>query len=124
MKIIRKQEAIHVDKPEGTKVDYYLRNEYEIHFNEQTPNSTQTWHHHEHILETLFIIEGELTAKWKEDNKIAETVVHTGDLIETENTPHTFINHTNQIVKFLVFKQVLSGENKKELLKTDKVIDE
>lgn len=69
MKIIRKQEATHVDKPEGTKVDYYLRPEYEIHMNEQVPGSTQTWHHHEHILETLFIIEGELTAKWKEENK-------------------------------------------------------
>ena len=35
MKIIKKSDAIHVDKPEGTKVDYYLRNEYEVHYNEQ-----------------------------------------------------------------------------------------
>lgn len=47
-----------------------------------------------------------------------------GDLIETEKTPHTFTNHTDQMVKFLVIKQVLSGENKKELFKNDKVVDE
>lgn len=41
MKIIRKKEAIHVDKPEGVKVDYYLRKEYELHYNEQSPNSMQ-----------------------------------------------------------------------------------
>jgi uncharacterized cupin superfamily protein len=124
MKIILKQNALHVDKPEGTSVDYYLRKEYEVHFNEQVPGSTQTWHHHEQILETLFIIEGKLTAKWKENGKIVKKIVQAGDLIETENTPHTFTNHTDQIVKFLVIKQVLSGENKKELLKTDKIIDE
>jgi len=124
MKIIHKQDALHVDKPEGTKVDYYLRKEYEVHFNEQVPNSTQTWHHHEQILETLFIIEGELTAKWKENGKVVEEIVCAGDLIETEDTPHTFTNHTNQTVKFLVIKQVPSGDDKKVLLKKDKVVNE
>jgi uncharacterized cupin superfamily protein len=124
MKIIHKQDAIHIDKLEGTKIDYYLRKEYEVHYNEQLPGSTQIWHHHKQIFETLFIIEGELTAKWKEGDKIIETIVLAGDLIETENTPHTFTNHTDQIVKFLVIKQVLSGDNKKILFKNDKFIDE
>ncbi|KKP48376.1 MAG: Cupin domain protein [Candidatus Woesebacteria bacterium GW2011_GWA1_33_30] len=123
MKIIKKSDAIHVDKPEGTKVDYYLRNEYEVHYNEQVAGSTQTWHHHEKISETLFIIEGKLTAKWRENNEEKTQIVSAGDLIETENTSHTFINHTDKVVKFLVFKQVLSGQNKIELLKTDKVVD-
>ena len=124
MNIIHKNDASHIDKPEGTKVDYYLRDEYEVHYNEQVPGSTQTWHHHEQILETLFIIEGELTAKWKEGGKIVEGIVCAGDLVETEDTPHTFTNHTDKMVKFLVIKQILSGENKKGLLKTDKIIDE
>lgn len=123
MKIIKKSEAIHVDKSEGTKVDYYLRNEYEIHYNEQMPESTQTWHHHEKISETLFIIDGELTVKWKENNIDKTQIISTGDLIETETTPHTFMNHTSKIIKFLVIKQIFSGENKTELLKTDKVVD-
>ena len=123
MKIIHKTDALHVDKPEGTKVDYYLRSEYEVHYNEQVPQSTQTWHHHDHILETLFIIEGELTAKWREAGNEVVEIVRAGDLIETERTPHTFTNHTDQVVRFLVIKQVPSGQNKVELLKTDKVLD-
>ena len=124
MKIIHKKDILHVNKPEGTKVDYYLRKEYELHYNEQIPKTTQTWHHHEKILESIYIIEGELTAEWKLDGKTYKEVVKTGDLIETEDTPHTFTNHTNEIIKFIVIKQVLSGENKAQLLKTDKVIDE
>ena len=123
MKIIHKTDALHVDKPEGTKVDYYLRSEYEVHYNEQVPQSTQTWHHHDHILETLFIIEGELTAKWREAGNEVVEIVRAGDLIETERTPHTFTNHTDQVVRFLVIKQVPSGQDKVELLKTDKVLD-
>ena len=124
MKIIKKTNALHVDKPEGTRVDYYLRKEYEVHYNEQAPASTQVWHHHEQISETLFIINGKLTAKWRNTDKIETQVVSVGDLIETENTPHTFTNHTNKITKFLVIKQVFSGQNKTEVLKTDKVIDQ
>lgn len=124
MQIIHKKDVLHVDKPEGTKVDYYLRKEYELHYNEQTPGTTQTWHHHEKILESLFIIEGELTVEWKEDGQIKKDIVGVGDLIETEDTPHTFTNHTDKFVKFIVVKQVPSGEDKVELLKTDKVIDE
>ena len=124
MKIIHKKEAIHADKPEGTSVDYYLRNEYELHYNEQAPNTTQTWHHHERILEVLFIIEGELKVEWKENSKIKKQIVKSGDLIETENTPHTFSNHTDKVVKFIVFKMVPTGKNKKELMKNDKIIDE
>lgn len=124
MKIIQRKQALHVDKSEGTKVDYYLRKEYEVHYNEQVPGSTQTWHHHEHISETLFIIEGELTAKWKNGDEIESQIVSNGDLIESENTPHTFTNHTDRVAKFLVIKQVFSGEDKVQLLKTDKIIDE
>ena len=124
MKIVQKSEAIHIDKPEGTKIDYYLRDEYEIHYNEQVPNSTQTWHHHEHILETIFIIKGNLLAKWKENDAVNEKMLSTGDLIETENTTHTFTNNSDKVVKFIVIKQVLSGVDKKELFKTDKVLDQ
>ena len=124
MKIIRPKDSIQVSKPEGTDVTYFLRPEYEIHYNEQRPGTTQTWHHHEIVWETLFIIEGELTVKWKENNKEHEEIVRARDLIETEHTPHTFLNHTVNPVKFLVIKQILSGENKSELLKSDKIIDQ
>jgi uncharacterized cupin superfamily protein len=124
MKITHKQDALNVSKPEGTNVTYYLFNEYEVHYNEQVPDSTQTWHHHEKIWETLYIIEGELVAKWKEDGLEKSEVIKAGDLIETERTPHTFSNDSGKIVKFLVFKQMPKGENFRETFKTDKVIDQ
>ena len=124
MKIVQREESLSVSKPEGTNVRYYLREEYELHYNEQVAGSTQTWHHHEKILESLYIIEGELTAEWKVGDKTEKQIVKAGDLIETENTPHTFINHTDNIVKFLVIKQVPTGEDKRDVLKTDKVIDQ
>lgn len=123
MKIIKREESLSILKPEGTNVRYYCRDEYELHYNEQIAGTTQTWHHHEKIFETFYIIEGELTAKWKVSNKIEEQIVKAGDLIETENTPHTFINHTDKIVKFIIIKQLLTGINKQDVLKTDKVID-
>lgn len=124
MKIIHKSEATHINKPEGNKVDYYLRPEYEVHYNEQLPHTTVTWHYHKKVFESLFILEGELTAKWKEENEDKEVIVKAGDLVEVENSPHTFTNHTDKITKFIVMKQVLSGENKSEIFKTDKVTDE
>lgn len=124
MKIISPKDALYVEKPEGTKVTYYLRDEYEVHYNEQTPRTTQTWHHHKRIRETLYIIEGELTAKWRDNGLEISQIVKKGDLIETEATPHTFVNHTDKIVKFLVIKQVPHNRSFKELLKTDKVLDQ
>lgn len=123
MKIIKQEESIFVPKPDGTNVNYYLRDEYEIHYNEQVPGTTLTWHHHDKIFESLYIIEGELTAEWKVGDKIEKQIIGAGDLVETENTPHTFTNHTDNIVKFIVIKQVLSGENKREIFKTDKILD-
>ena len=123
MKIYHSKDAPSVSKEEGTKVAYFLLPEYEIHYNEQVPASTQTWHHHKKIWESIYIIEGELTAKWKENETEKEEVVKAGDLIETENTSHTFENHTKKVVRFLVIKQVLTGKNNQKLFKEDKVID-
>ena len=123
MKITHKKNALHVFKPEGLNTFYYLFKEYEVHYNEQRPKTTQVWHHHEHIHESIFIIEGQLTAEWKIGKNLKKQIVKSGDIIETENTPHTFINHTSKIVKFLVIKQLLLGKDKRKLLKNDKVLD-
>ena len=123
MKIISKSETLHVVKSEGTDVSYYLRDEYELHYNEQAPWTTQTWHHHKEILEALFLISGELTAEWKEDGAVKKKIIKQGDLVETERSPHTFSNHTDSVATFIVIKLVPTGENKKELLKNDKILD-
>ena len=69
MKFMQRSDAIHIAKPEGTDVHYYLFNDYEVMYNEQAPHTTQTWHHHDKIWETLYVIEGELTALWREDGE-------------------------------------------------------
>src|SRR5258708_29484565 len=107
MKIVNQSQAVHVDKEEGTSVDYYMFPEYEIHYNEVKPGVTQLWHHHPTISESLFIIEGELEAHWEDQNHIKQaTVVKRGDVIGVENTPHTFINSSKNTVKFVVFRFV------------------
>lgn len=123
MIITTKQQASHVEKPEGTKVDYYLFDEYEVHNNKQAPHTTQTWHHHEILWESLLVIEGELTAQWREGDTDKSQIVRAGDFIESEDTPHTFTNHTDKVTKFIVIKQVLSGKKHRDIFKTDKVLD-
>lgn len=123
MKVISLKNALCISKPEGINVRYYLFDEYEVHYNEQLPHTAQTWHRHEKIWETIYIIEGKLLAKWKEDVIEREQIIKAGDLVETENTSHNFINNTDKLVKFLVIKQVLSGESKRELLTSDKVLE-
>lgn len=124
MKITTKQNAIHVDKEEGSSVDYYIFSEYEIHYNEIKPGTVQLWHHHPTISETLYIIEGEIEAHWlNAKGEKEKQVVKVGDVVEVENTPHTFINTSTSIVRFIVFRFVPTGEDKKEIIKNDKVLD-
>ncbi|XOU94956.1 MAG: cupin domain-containing protein [Candidatus Kerfeldbacteria bacterium] len=123
MKIFTNKDSIHVDKEVGISVDYYLRDEYEVHYNKQISGAVQDWHHHEKISETIYIINGELLAEWKDNDKLNSVIVKTGDLIETEKSPHTFTNNSGKDVEFLVIKHLLSGKNKREILKNDKVLD-
>ena len=124
MKIIHKIQALHIDKPEGSAVDYFLFPEYEVHYNELKPGTIQQWHHHQQINETLFIIEGELELWWLENGAKVSRVVTAGDLIQGENTPHTFINATDKPVRMIAFRFVPDGQNKSQIIKNDKYLDE
>ena len=54
MKLIRQDQSIHVDKTNGTEVDYYLLDDAEIHYNKINPHTLQEWHRHRHISENIF----------------------------------------------------------------------
>lgn len=123
MKITHRSEAVHISKPESVEVDYYLFNDYEVHYNEQLPHTSQQWHHHEKIWETLFIISGEMTLYWREGDVEQSAVVREGDVVETERTVHTFINESDQTVRFIVIKRIPSTGDYRELFKSDKIID-
>jgi len=124
MKIVSRENAKVFDSPEGRKAWIFGFSEYEFQYDEQQPNSILKWHHHEKIWETIYIIEGELVAHWKENGKKKEQVVKTGDLIEPGHGSHTFENRSEGVVKFIAAKFVLSGEDKKEMIEKDKVYDE
>ncbi len=126
MKITHAQDenVDYLAKPDGTTAHYYhLLNDYEVHYNEQAPHTTQAWHHHEKIWETLYIIDGQLTAHWRDDGEEKSQVVVAGDVIETERTPHTFSNDSDETVRFLVVKHIPSNEDYRETFKNDKVLD-
>jgi len=122
MKIIKKEESVFVAKPEGVNINYYLRDEYELIYSEQGPDTTQTWHYHNKIFETIYILEGELILEWKEGEEFFSEIVKTGDFIEVEKNLHTFKNKSNKIAKCLAIKQVLSSKNNRSLFKEDKIV--
>lgn len=124
MNIVSQEKARFFDDPEGRRAWIYGFPEYEFQYDKQKPHAILKWHHHEKIWETIYIIEGELVALWKENGEMKEQVVKAGDLIEPGFVSHTFENRSNQVVKFIAFKQVFSGKDKKEIIEKDKVYDE
>ena len=121
MEIIHQSDAIHREKPDGTRVDYYLQPEYEIHYNEIPAGIVQEWHSHEQIEDVVLIIEGQLEVKWINDKEERKASLKSGDLVRVENTIHTFANTGDREAKFLVFKMVLEGKNNSKILKEDKI---
>jgi uncharacterized cupin superfamily protein len=124
MKIITKKDAATIFKPEGLEVNYYLFDGYEVITNVQEPGTTQVWHHHDIVWETMYMIEGELTAEWIENGEKRLQILRAGDLVESERTAHTFSNNSNASARFLTIKQVLDGKNHREVFKSDKILDD
>ena len=68
------EDAITVQKPNGTHVSYHIFEESEIHLNRITPGSVQEWHYHTRIDECLLITKergayGAADAKEKEEGQ-------------------------------------------------------
>lgn len=122
MKITHQSDAIHRLREDGSDIHYYIFNEYEVHYGELASGVEQPWHHHQVISESLYIIEGQVMLLYTQDGKKIEQVVRAGDLIEVEDTPHTFINPFDTVCKMLAFRFVPKGENNHEVIKNDKVL--
>jgi quercetin dioxygenase-like cupin family protein len=120
---LRRNCAIHRDKGNGTVVDYYIFPEYEIHYNEVAPGAVQEWHHHDLIEETLFIVSGELEARWHEHDKTLTERITSGDIVRVGRSVHTFANTGESTARFVVFRLVLDGKDRRDLIKNDKVVD-
>ncbi|PIU78475.1 MAG: hypothetical protein COZ28_00995 [Candidatus Moranbacteria bacterium CG_4_10_14_3_um_filter_44_15] len=123
MNIILQDKARFFDDPEGRRAWIYGFSEYEFQYDEQQSRTVLKWHHHEKIWETIYIIEGELITRWKENGEEKEQAVKAGDLIEPGFVSHTFENRSDGVTKFIAVKLVLSGKDKKEVIEKDKVYD-
>lgn len=113
-------DAIHVHKENGTIVDYYIFDEFEIHLNKIEANQIQEWHNHSKISETILVTKGKLLCKYLCDEKVMMRYVMPGEVVNVGKTIHTFENDTNESVEFIVFRFVPDGTNKREIIKKDK----
>lgn len=121
--IIKKpDDAIIVNKKDGTHVAYYLFDEYEVHLNSLPPQTEQVWHFHQAIEEVILIIEGEIEIHYLDNDKRMRQRVQPNDLILVKDSIHTLINRSTKECKFVVFRLVLDGKNKRDLIKNDKKV--
>lgn len=124
MNIIKKNNIPSVSKDFGTKTDYYIFSDHEIHFNEIDPKTSQPWHHHKRVSEELFVINGFLTIYWLDtDKKVNKRVVTNGTLVQVEKSVHKISNDTNQPVTFLVLKYISENQDLRDQIKKDKILD-
>lgn len=122
MKITPKKEAINRTREDGTNISYYIFDEYEVHYGELLPDITQPWHHHAIINETLYVIEGKILLHFLEDGGKKQQEVVPGNVVQVEDTPHTFSNPFKATCKMVAFRFVPDGVNKQEVIKNDKVL--
>lgn len=120
--IYSKDDSISVKKKNGTEVSYFIFDEYEIHLNRIPPRTIQEWHKHLKIEETLVVTKGEIVVKWREDNNEFSEKVTKDMVVRVKNSIHTIENSSEDFAEFTVFRLVLTGENKREIIKKDKIL--
>lgn len=122
MKITPRSKSIFVKRDDNSEINYFIFDEYEVHYGEIAPGVKQPWHNHEIISETLYILEGKIELHFLEQGKKKVKVITPGDLVQVENTPHTFINPFDEICKMVAFRFIPNGKFKQDIIKNDKVL--
>lgn len=120
--ILHPEDSIHVIKANKTDVHYYLFDEYEIHLNMIPTHTTQEWHYHHQIEEVILVTKGKMKCMWLEDGQKCEQVIYEKDLVQVKKSIHTFENDGDEDCEFVVFRLVLDGKNKREIIKNDKTV--
>lgn len=113
-------DSIYIEKENHTKVNYFIFDEYEIHLNTLPPHSIQEWHKHNSIEEVIFIISGKLKILWKEAEQTEWRIVSENSIVRVINSIHTLENDFDEDVRFLVYRMVPDGVNKRNIIKNDK----
>lgn len=122
IEILTKKDAISVDKSNGTSVDYYIFNEFEIHHCKIPSHSIQEWHRHKLIEEVIVVTQGDICVKWKENGIIKTAVLSKGFILRVKHSIHTIENNSDSDAEFTVFRMVPTGEDKRKIIKNDKVL--
>ncbi|MGC6174926.1 cupin domain-containing protein [Lacrimispora sp. 38-1] len=113
-------DSIYVEKENRTKVNYFIFDEYEIHLNTLPPHSIQEWHRHRKIEEVIFVISGKLKILWKEAEQTECRVVSENSIVRVKDSIHTLENDSDEDVRFLVYRMVPDGVDKRSIIKNDK----
>lgn len=114
-------EAISVEKDNGTKVNYFLYPEFEIHQNILPANTIQDWHKHQAIEEIIVPTKGNVTIQVLENNAIKTYTANCGDVLRVKDSVHRIIGDVKEEVQFTVFRFVPSGNDQSDKIKNDKV---
>lgn len=123
MKITKKNQAISKLRPDGTKINYYIFDEFEVHSATIESNVKQPWHHHTKQSEIIYVISGKIQLEYVINDKKIKRVIKPEEIVEVENTPHTFTNPFSQACKMMAFRFIKSGKPTQHIIKSDKVLD-
>lgn len=114
-------EAISVEKDNGTKVNYFLYPEFEIHQNVLPANTIQDWHKHQAIEEIIVPTKGNVTIQVLEDNAVRTYTAKCGEVLRVKQSIHRIIGDVKEETEFIVFRFVPTGSDQSDKIKNDKV---
>ncbi|WP_420543945.1 cupin domain-containing protein [Streptococcus equinus] len=114
-------EAISVEKDNGTKVNYFLYPEFEIHQNVLPANTIQDWHKHQAIEEIIVPTKGNVTIQVLEDNAVRTYTAKCGEVLRVKQSIHRIIGDVKEETEFIVFRFVPTGSDQSDKIKKDKV---
>ena len=114
-------DAISVEKDNGTKVNYFLYPEFEIHQNVLPANTVQDWHKHQAIEEIIVPTKGNVTIQVLEDNAIKIYTANCGEVLRVKQSIHRIIGDDKEEIEFIVFRFVPTGSDQSDKIKHDKV---
>ena len=120
LEIIEKTDAISVEKDNGTLVDYFLFEEFELHYNTIPINCVQDWHSHHAIEEIIVVEQGEIVVEWIENGKIFTKIVKEKEIIRMKNSIHRLSNRSNTAVECTIFRFVPQHQDYSQKIKKDK----
>ena len=122
VEVLKLSDAISVVKANQTAVDYFIFDEYEIHRCVIPAHSTQDWHIHTIIEETLIVLSGKISVCWIENGEEFSQDAEENSVIRVKRSMHNIENRTDHDAVFWVVRTVPAGIDQRETIKNDKVL--